>query len=224
MSSLKMIVGLGNPGPRYANNRHNIGFRAVELYAERHNFAFSRIQLKASVADGWVSMPSALASPQAASAQENSETRGFLGSLFQPSAERQKVLLAKPQTYMNTSGEAVGALASYYSVEPADILVIHDDLDLAPGQIRLRPGGGSGGQNGVKSIIARLGTPDFPRFRIGIGRPPGRMKAADYVLQDFLKDEAALFAPLRDTICTAIDVWLFNGIDAAMNRFNVRTS
>ncbi|MEZ4661257.1 MAG: aminoacyl-tRNA hydrolase [Caldilineaceae bacterium] len=224
MSSLKMIVGLGNPGPRYANNRHNIGFRAVELYAERHNLSFSRIQLKASVADGWVSEPLALASAKTAPAQAGSETKGILGGFFQQTTQRQKVLLVKPQTYMNASGDAVGALASYYSVEPADILVIHDDLDLAPGQLRLRPGGGSGGQNGVKSIIARLDTPDFPRFRIGIGRPPGRMKAADYVLQDFLKDEAALFAPLRDTICTAIDVWLFNGIDTAMNRFNVKTS
>lgn len=219
-----MIVGLGNPGPRYANNRHNIGFRAVELYAERHNLSFSRIQLKASVADGWVSEPLSSAPAKAASAQTNSSARGLLGGFFQQAAPRQKVLLVKPQTYMNASGEAVGALASFYTVEPADILVIHDDLDLAAGQIRLRPGGGSGGQNGIKSIIVRLGTPDFPRFRIGIGRPPGRMKAADFVLQDFLKEEAALFAPLRDTICSAIDVWLFNGIDAAMNKFNVKTS
>ena len=217
-----MIVGLGNPGPRYANNRHNIGFRAVELYAERHNLSFSRIQLKARVADGWISEPRML-TPANAKQQNKADSWGGIGNFFQNKTQRQKVLLAKPLTYMNASGDAVGALASYYSVEPAAILVIHDDLDLAPGQIRLRPGGGSGGQNGIKSIIARLGTADFPRFRIGIGRPPGRMKATDYVLQDFLKAEAALFAPLGDIITTAIDVWLFNGIEAAMNRYNVRT-
>lgn len=209
MSSLKMIVGLGNPGTRYANNRHNIGFRAVELYAERHRIEYARTQFKASVGDGWIqkSMEAADGTPG-----------GALSALL--NAQRQKVLLAKPQTYMNNSGESVGALANFYKVDPSDILVVYDDLDLPPGKLRLRPGGSAGGQNGVRSIIRHLGTPDFPRLRIGIGRPPGRMKAADYVLQDFLREEAEIFGPLAPTLCDAMDCWLFQGIDTAMNSFN----
>jgi PTH1 family peptidyl-tRNA hydrolase len=210
MSNLKMIVGLGNPGSRYVNNRHNIGFRAVELYAERHNIDISRTQLKAQVGDGWVKKPmesSAAAKPG-----------GALAALLNP--DRQKVLLVKPQTYMNNSGEAVAALANFYKLEPQNILVLHDDLDLPPAKIRLRPGGGAGGQNGVRSIIRLLGTPDFPRLRIGIGRPPEPMRAADYVLQDFLRAEAERFAPLAKVIPDAVDCWLFEGIDAAMNKFN----
>lgn len=209
MSTLKLIIGLGNPGRRYANNRHNIGFRAVELYAERHGIDFSRTQLKARVGDGWV---------QKAMETTGNAPGGALRALL--NAERQKVLLAKPQTYMNNSGDSVAALANFYKVEPTDILVVHDDLDLPPGKLRLRSGGGAGGQNGVKSIIRQLGTPDFPRLRIGIGRPPERMKAADYVLQDFLREEAEIFGPLAPTLGAAIDCWLFEGIDTAMNTFN----
>jgi PTH1 family peptidyl-tRNA hydrolase len=210
MSTLKMIVGLGNPGPRYANNRHNIGFRAVELYAERHAIDFARTQSKARIGDGWVQ--------KRLDSEPATSSGNALDALLNPT--RQKVLLVKPMTYMNNSGEAVAAVANFYKVEPPDILVIHDDLDLPPGTLRLRPGGGSGGQNGIRSIIRILGTPDFARLRIGIGRPPGRMNAADYVLQDFLREEVEIFAPLADTMCDAIDCWLFAGIDRAMNRFN----
>jgi PTH1 family peptidyl-tRNA hydrolase len=134
--------------------------------------------------------------------------------------ERQKVLLVKPLTYMNKSGQAVGQLARYYHVNPEEILVIHDDLDLASGKLRLRVDGSSGGQNGIKSIIDHLGTPNFARVRVGIGRPPERMDPAAYVLQNFSAEEEMFFSPLRQRVCDAIDCWLFAGMAVAMNQFN----
>lgn len=208
MSTLKMIVGLGNPGKKYANNRHNIGFRATELCGERHNIKFSKTEQKSLTGSGWIKGP----------ADQNSGMLDSLTSFF--NRPEQKVLLVKPQTYMNNSGEAVGALANFYKVDPKDILVIHDDLDLPTAKLRMRPGGGSGGQNGIKSIIRHVGTSDFPRLRIGIGRPPGQMKAATYVLQDFLQKESDLFMLVADTICDWIDHWLFHGVESAMNKFN----
>ncbi len=199
-----MIVGLGNPGPQYARNRHNIGFQVVDLFARRHGISLSRIQFKARVGDGWVN--------RRAPFDPNNPFGGL--------PERQKVLLVKPLTYMNLSGQAVAPLVRYYDVDLANLLVIHDDLDLPAGKLRLRPGGGSGGQKGLRSIIERLGSQDFPRIRVGIGRPPGRMNPADYVLQNFREEEEAIFGPLRETILDAIECWLFEGIDAAMNRYN----
>ncbi len=188
----KMIVGLGNPGPRYARNRHNIGFQCVDLFARRHGIEVARMQLRAAVGDGWVSR----------------------------NGQRAKVLLVKPLTYMNASGEAVGALARFYQIAPEAIIVVHDDLDLEAGKLRLRRNGSSGGQNGVKSMIQHLGTPEFHRARVGIGRPPGRMDPAAYVLQDFSAAEEELFGPLRQTVGDALECWLFEGIDVAMNQFN----
>ncbi len=202
MSNLSMVVGLGNPGPQYARNRHNIGFQCVDLFAQRHGIPFSRMQFKARIGDGWVTRPGT--DPL---------------DLWTP-PERAKVLLVKPMTFMNLSGQAVAPLARYYQVEPQDILVIYDDLDLEPGQLRLRPKGGAGGHRGVKSIIQHLGTQEFPRIRVGIGRPPGRMDPADYVLQDFSPEEEAIFGPVRERVCDAIECWLFEGIEKAMNEFN----
>lgn len=190
--SLKMVVGLGNPGPNYAKNRHNIGFQCVELFASRHGFTLDKFQLKALTGQGWVTCAGA----------------------------RQKVLAVKPLTYMNLSGEAVGALAHFYQIEAADILVIHDDLDLAIGRLRLRPGGSSGGQNGVKSMIQKLGSQEFHRTRVGIGRPAGAMDAAAYVLQNFTPAEEEIMAPLRQRVCDAVVCWLCEGMTTAMNRFN----
>ncbi|RIK35464.1 MAG: aminoacyl-tRNA hydrolase [Chloroflexi bacterium] len=192
MATLKMIVGLGNPGPQYVANRHNIGFQCVDLFARRHQIELGKLQLQARIGEGWV-------------------TRG---------GERQKVLLVKPLTYMNASGQAVGPLARYYRVDLADIIVVHDDIDLASGKLRLRTGGGSGGQNGVKSLIQHLGSPEFARIRIGIGRPPGWMDPAAYVLQNFSADEEAVFGPLRLRVCDALTCWLFDGMAAAMNLYN----
>ncbi len=132
----------------------------------------------------------------------------------------QSVILAKPQQYMNRSGTAVGALSKFYKIPPENVLVIFDDLDLPTGTVRLRPSGGSGGQNGMKHIIQRLGTQDFPRVRIGIGRPPGRMQPADYVLQDFGADEKILIAEALDRAADAVETWLRDGVELAMSRHN----
>jgi PTH1 family peptidyl-tRNA hydrolase len=192
VAKIKTIVGLGNPGPQYARNRHNIGFQTVDLFAQRHRIDLGKMQHKARLGDGWV----------------------------QRSGQREKVLLIKPLTFMNSSGEAVAPLVRYYDIAPADMLVVMDDLDLASGTIRLRPNGSSGGQNGLKSIIKLVGTQEFPRLRVGIGRPPGRMDPADYVLQNFSPSEEEVFGPLREKIADAIECWIFEGVEAAMNRYN----
>ena len=131
----------------------------------------------------------------------------------------QKVILVKPQTYMNASGDAVGPLASYYRVPNENILVIYDDLDLPFGAIRLREKGGAGGHNGMKSIINHLGQ-DFPRIRLGIGRPPGQMPPHAYVLQDFRPEERPLLNDILDEAVRAVETWLADGIQMAMSRHN----
>lgn len=202
-----MIVGLGNPGPTYAGNRHNIGFQVVDRFAARHRVELGRTQSNARVGDGWV--------------QRRGSVLDLFGANRLPAFDREKVLLVKPLTYMNNSGQAVGQLARFYQIEPADILVIHDHMDLEAGKVRLRPDGGSGGNNGIKSIIRLLGSEAFPRVRVGVGRPPGHLDPAAYVLQDFTAaEEADIFGPLREIVCDAVECWLFEGIEAAMNRFN----
>ena len=153
-----LIVGLGNPGQEYQNNRPNVGFMVLDRLAEKLGERFSRIRLQAFLT-----------------------TAGYRG---------QKLLLAKPQTYMNNSGQAVSALQRYFKIPGEQILVIYDDVDLPFESLRLRPEGGAGGQKGMKSIIKALGSEHFPRLRVGIGRPPGRMEVSDYVLQDFSSREA----------------------------------
>ncbi len=130
------------------------------------------------------------------------------------------VILAKPQSYMNESGGPVGALFRFYKIEPDRLLIIFDDLDLPIGTLRLRPSGGSGGHKGMKSIIARLGSEDFPRLRVGIGRPPGRMDPAAYVLQDFDSLQLPIIQAVYERAADAIEAWLTEGIEAAMGRYN----
>jgi PTH1 family peptidyl-tRNA hydrolase len=131
-----------------------------------------------------------------------------------------RAVLAKPQGFMNLSGRPVGALLRFYQLTLDDLLVVYDDLDLPLGTLRLRPEGGAGGHNGMRSLIQHLGTQDFPRLRVGIGRPPGRMDPAAYVLQDFGRDEQAVLAEVYDQAQQALEHWLEHGLDAAMNRFN----
>lgn len=131
-----------------------------------------------------------------------------------------RVILAKPQTYMNLSGEAVRALMDFYKIPTERLLVIHDDLDLPLGTLRLRKDGSAGGQNGVKNIILHLNTMTFDRARFGIGRPPGRMPAREYVLQAFIGDDAILAAQVTDVCADAVEAWLFDGMELAMTRFN----
>ena len=183
-----LIAGLGNPGPKYAANRHNVGFRCVERLGSAWGVTFDKRQRKARLALG-----------------------DFSGG---------RVILAKPQTFMNESGRAVVPLVRFYKVRLEHLLVVYDDLDLPLGTLRLRPGGGSGGHKGMRSIIEHLGTQDFPRLRIGIGRPPGRMDPAAYVLQDFSADEKSLLEETLERAVVAIEAWLREGIDTAMNRCN----
>jgi peptidyl-tRNA hydrolase, PTH1 family len=130
------------------------------------------------------------------------------------------IVLAKPQTFMNHSGQAVAGLIKFYKIPPVQLLVAYDDVDLPFGSIRIRPDGGSAGHKGMNSIIDQLGTQDFPRLRIGIGRPPGRMDAAGYVLQDFSKDEREMLRLPLDRAGEAILTFITSGLEAAMNRFN----
>lgn len=184
-----MIVGLGNPGSKYARHRHNIGFRVVDSLAGVHHLDFSRRKGgKAHVAEGQIG--------------------------------KRSVHLVKPQTFMNLSGQAVGRLSRAYEIPPAQILVVYDDLDLPLGRLRLRPEGGSGGHKGMRSIIDTLGTQAFPRLRVGIDRPPGRMDPADYVLQPFSEAEGRLVAEIAEKAVSAIECWLAEGIVAAMDQFN----
>jgi PTH1 family peptidyl-tRNA hydrolase len=183
-----LIVGLGNPGPKYAANRHNVGFMCLERLAAAHSLTFDKRQKKAHVALGAI--------------------HGL------------RVVLALPQTFMNDSGQAVVPLAQFYQVPPERLLVVYDDLDLPPGTLRLRPEGGSGGHKGMQSIIEQLGSSDFARLRIGIGRPPGQMDAAAYVLQDFSADEVPLIGKALERAAAAIETWLVEGIVMAMSRHN----
>ncbi len=184
----RIIVGLGNPGKEYANNRHNVGFMIADQLAAQHNLKFSRMMNKAIVALG--------------------EIAG------------RKVILAKPQTFMNLSGESVGPIVKFYKADLSHLLVIYDELDLPLGQLRMRPKGSAGGHNGMKSIIARLGSDVFPRLRVGIGRPPGRRDPRDYVLEDFTSSELATLEPVFARAVEGVQRWLTEGIDSAMNFVN----
>jgi PTH1 family peptidyl-tRNA hydrolase len=183
-----LIVGLGNPGPRYAANRHNVGFRCIERLAVAHGLVFDKRQKRARVSLGTV--------------------------------QGRRVVLARPQTFMNESGRAVVPLARFYQVPLERLLVVYDDLDLSLGVVRLRPEGGSGGHKGIQSIIEHLGGQDFSRLRLGIGRPPGRMDPAAYVLQDFSADEEPLVEEMLERAVAAMETWLCEGVEAAMNRHN----
>jgi peptidyl-tRNA hydrolase, PTH1 family len=183
-----LIVGLGNPGREYRENRHNVGFMLVDHLAKRLGVTFSRVESKALVTKG--------------------EHQG------------KRIVLAKPQTYMNLSGQAVGALMRFYKVPVENFLVAYDDVDLPLGTLRLRPDGGSAGQKGMKSIIERLGTQNFPRLRIGIDRPPGRMDAAAYVLQDFSNADKQMLLPTLDRAVDAALTFVMQGLEAAMNKYN----
>jgi len=183
-----LIAGLGNPGLEYATNRHNVGFRCVELLTSAHDLNFHKRQKRARVAVG-------------------------------PIHER-KVVVAKPQTFMNESGRAVASLVRFYKVSPERLLVVYDDLDLPLGAVRVRSEGGTGGHKGMRSIVEHLGSQSFSRLRIGIGRPPGRMDPAAYVLQDFSTKEEPLLEEALGRAVAAIETWLCEGVEIAMNRYN----
>jgi len=182
-----LIVGLGNPGRKNRDNRHNVGFMAVDRLAKEKDITLGRVQQRAIVGTGQIA--------------------------------EVPVILAKPQTYMNNSGDSIGFLTRYYKVPVNQVLVVYDELDLPFGTLRLRQKGGSGGHNGMKSIIQHLGK-DFPRLRLGIGRPPGRMEPAAYVLRDFRNEEFPILDQLLAEAIAAIDCFVRHGLDIAMTRHN----
>ena len=185
---MHLIVGLGNPGEQYADNRHNLGFMVVDELARRARAGAPRVKFGAEIAEATVA--------------------------------GQRVLLCKPQEFMNVSGPAVARVAGFWKVALTDVVVVHDELDLPFERLKLGAGGGPGGHNGVKSIISALGDPGFPRVRIGIGRPaPGR-DPADWVLSNFSRAEAAGLPDLVGRAADAVEAILADGLTAAMNRFN----
>jgi len=185
--SLYLSAGLGNPGPKYAENRHNVGFQCIDEMARHHGIDLNRIKFKSRWGQGQIG--------------------------------RHKVILAKPITFMNSSGEAVGPLSRYFKVPPERILVIYDDLDLDFSRLRMRPAGSSGGHNGIKSIISHLSTQEFPRVRVGIGRPTYG-DPVDYVLNDFDIDQAPVMGRVVETVDQMVQHWLDKGIRDAMNVYN----
>jgi PTH1 family peptidyl-tRNA hydrolase len=134
--------------------------------------------------------------------------------------QNRRLILAKPQTYMNDSGAAISSLARFYKLPMENTLIVYDEVDLPFGVLRLRPAGGSAGHRGVRSVIERIGGEAFPRLRVGVGRPPGRMEAAAYVLQDFGRDEAAELPAILDRIVDAVLVYVIQGLVTAMNQYN----
>lgn len=185
-----VVVGLGNPGPDYARNRHNVGFMVADAVASHVGGSFSSHKANASVVSGRVT----------------------------PGAP--PVVVAKPRTFMNLSGGPVAALLRFYRVPPARLIVIHDELDIPFDTIRLKSGGGHGGHNGLRDIISAIGSPDFLRVRVGVGRPPGRQSAADFVLRDFTAAERELLPNLVGDAADAAIAITQDGLLAAQQRFH----
>lgn len=188
---MKLIVGLGNPGPQYAATRHNAGFMVLERLAHRHGLGGAKTKFHAGV--------------------------------IETNLAGQRATLMQPTTYMNRSGLAVGEAARFYKLDPGDLMVVVDDAALPVGTIRIRPGGSSGGQKGLEDIRRTLGTDRYPRLRVGVGEPfagDRRIRLTDYVLGPFTDEQRTALDPALDTACEALETWLTDGVDQAMNRYN----
>ncbi|HEV7206113.1 MAG TPA: aminoacyl-tRNA hydrolase [Jatrophihabitans sp.] len=183
-----LVVGLGNPGPKYAATRHNAGFMVVDLLAERIGGKFKAHKGRADLVEG------------------------RLGGI--------PVVLAEPKCYMNESGGPVVSIARFFKVPIERIVVVHDELDLPYGSLRLKRGGGDGGHNGLRSTTSALGSKDYARVRVGIGRPPGRQDPADYVLREFAAAERKDLAFHIDRAADAVELFIAQGLEAAQNQYN----
>jgi peptidyl-tRNA hydrolase, PTH1 family len=183
-----LVIGLGNPGPSYAGNRHNVGFHVLDELARRAGGKFKAHRGRADVLEGHLA-----------------------GG---------RVVLGKPRSYMNESGGPVAALRDFFKVPPAALIVVHDELDLPYGSLRMKLGGGDNGHNGLRSIRKSLGTGDYLRVRFGIGRPPGRQDPADYVLRDFAPAERKDLPFNLDRAADAVESLLRYGLEPAQNQYN----
>lgn len=183
-----LVVGLGNPGPSYAGNRHNVGFMVADLLAGRVGGRFKAHKGRADLVEG-----------------------RLVGT---------RVLLAKPKTYMNASGGPTASLRDFFKVPVERILCIHDELDVDFGRLRLKLGGGAGGHNGLRSLDSSLGSRDYLRVRVGIGRPPGRQESADYVLRDFSAAERKELPLEVDRAADAVQALLTGTLEAAQNTYH----
>ncbi|MEU2423900.1 aminoacyl-tRNA hydrolase [Streptomyces sp. NPDC007851] len=188
-----LIVGLGNPGPEYAANRHNVGFMVVDLVADRIGGKFKRAgKAQAQVVEGRIGAPG---------------------------PANRRVILAKPMSFMNLSGGPVNALRDFYKVPLANIVAVHDELDIDYGTLRLKLGGGDNGHNGLKSMTKAMGA-DYHRLRFGIGRPPGRMQVADFVLKDFSSAERKELDYFVDRAADAVEALVTEGLERAQSAYN----
>ena len=185
-----LVVGLGNPGPGYARNRHNVGHMVLAHLADELSATFKNHKANAAVAEG----------------------RSF--------ADGPKLILAKPHSFMNLSGGPVAALMRFYKIPVERLIVVHDELDIDFDTVKLKTGGGHGGHNGIRDIAAAVGSPDFTRVRVGIGRPPGRQPAADFVLRDFSSDERSVLPNLLSDAADAVALVASEGLEAAQQRFH----
>jgi PTH1 family peptidyl-tRNA hydrolase len=183
-----LVVGLGNPGPRYSGTRHNVGFMVLDLLSARLGGRFKAHKGRADVVEG------------------------RLGGL--------SIVLAKPKSYMNESGGPVVSISRFFKVPVAQIAVVHDDLDLPYGALRLKRGGGDGGHNGLRSLTSSLGTKEYLRVRFGIGRPPGRQDPADFVLKDFSSVERKELEFHLDRAADAVEALVRDGLESSQNSFN----
>jgi len=183
-----LVVGLGNPGPRYAGTRHNAGFLVADLLAERLHSRFKAHRGRADLVEGRLA--------------------------------GRPVVIAKPKAFMNLSGGPVASVSRFFKIPVERLIVVHDELDLDYGRLRLKAGGGDNGHNGLKSLRSALGSGEFFRVRVGIGRPPGRQDPADYVLKDFAVAERKELPFHVDRAADAVQTLLELGLDAAQNRFN----
>ncbi|WP_164215597.1 aminoacyl-tRNA hydrolase [Virgibacillus sp. YIM 98842] len=185
---MKCIVGLGNPGRKYKDTRHNVGFMVIEELRKRHKWKLNQSK--------------------------------FNGKYTMEILDGQKVILLQPQTYMNLSGEAIRPLMNYFDIDLDDLIVIYDDLDLPVGKIRLRQKGGHGGHNGIRSTIDHLGTKEFKRIRIGVGRPVDQMPVINYVLGKFPKEEQDSVSSSINLAADACEAWITKPYSEVMNEYN----
>jgi PTH1 family peptidyl-tRNA hydrolase len=189
-----LVVGLGNPGPAYAGHRHNVGYLVADVLADRMNSPFR--------------------------AHKSGRAEVVEGRLAPPGADAPRVVLARSRTYMNESGGAVSTLAKFYKVTPDRIVAVYDELDLPFGTLRIKLGGGDNGHNGVRSMRAALGTGDFYRVRIGIGRPRGRQDVADFVLSDYSAAERKELPVQVLDAADAVETLIGEGLERTQQRFN----